>query len=192
MARPGLIDAYLAQLAARLPAPIVAELADGLRETYLAHRRAGHPSQAAARLAVAEFGDPAAVIAAFVTANPGRRSARALLLTGPLIAAAWATVLLTRNAWDWPGPDWARAGFGTALLTGVSLLGFAVFAPHYRRAACSAAAACLVLLAVDATMLGYLAAVGLLTSWPVILAAPLSGIRGIFTLSRLPQLLAAR
>jgi hypothetical protein len=40
-------------------------------------------------------------------------------------------------------------------------------------------------------MLSYLAAAGLLTTWPVMLAAPLSLARSIFTLSRLPPVLAA-
>jgi hypothetical protein len=176
MARPGLIEDHLAQLASHLPAPVVAELVDGLHETYLFHRRTGLASEEAARLAVTEFGDPALVIAAFVTANPARRSARALLLTGPLVGAAWANTLLARHAWDWPVPLWARLAFGTAILTGVALLAVAGFGQDYRRATRSAAAACLVVLAVDTTMLGYIGAAGLLTTWPAILSTRCDGV----------------
>jgi hypothetical protein len=114
-----------------------------------------------------------------------------LLLTGPVVGATWANALLALHAWDWPVPAWTRVGFGTALVAAAALLAVARFVPHYRRATRSAAAACLALLAVDATMLGYLGAAGLLTTWPVMLAASLSATRGIFTLSRLPPLVAA-
>jgi hypothetical protein len=192
MAQPGLIEDYLAQLAGRLPAAIVAELADGLHETYLAHRRPGLPDQQAARDAVAEFGDPDTVIAGFLAANPARRAARILLLTGPVVGAAWAAAALMLHVWDWLVPVAARIGFGTTLITGVALLATAAFAQQYRRATRSAAAACLVLFAVDATMLGYLGAAGLLTTWPAVLAAPLSATRSIYTLNRLPTFRTAR
>lgn len=188
MAQPGLIADYLRQLAARLPTPIVEELADGLHETYLAQRRAGLAPEEAAQHAVAEFGDPATVVAAFLVASPARRAARALLVTGPLVGAAWATVLLTLHAWNWPVPDWARAGFAAVLLSGVALVAVAAFAHRYRRAARSAAAASLAVLAIDVTMLSYVNASGLLTTWPVLLAAALSTGRSVFTLSRLPQI----
>jgi hypothetical protein len=190
MARPGLIADYLGQLAARLPWPIVEELADGLHESYLAQRRAGRAPDEAAQHAVAEFGDPATVVAAFLVASPARRAARALLVTGPFVGAAWATVLLTLHAWNWPVPDWARAGFAAVLLSGVALVAVAAFADRHRRAARSAAAAGLAVLAIDLTMLGYVGAAGLLTSWPVVLAAPLSAGRSLFTLSRLPRIWA--
>ncbi len=57
MAGSGVIGEYLAALATRLPAPVVAELADGLHETYDGHRRRGLAADAA-RASVAEFGDP--------------------------------------------------------------------------------------------------------------------------------------
>jgi hypothetical protein len=190
MAQPGLIADYLSQLAARLPTQIVEELAYGLHETYQAQRRAGHTPEDAARRAIAEFGDPASIITAFLAASPARRAARALLLTGPLVGGAWATVLLTSHAWDWPVPVWARAGFGAVLLSGVAMVAVAAFADRYRRAACSAAAASLAVLALDLTMLSYVNAAGLLTTWPVLLAAPLSAGRTLFTLSRLPRILA--
>jgi hypothetical protein len=182
MAQPRLIADYLSQLAARLPPLIVEELADGLHETYLAQRCAGRTPEEAAQRAVAEFGDPTAVVAAFLVASPARRAARALLVTGPLVGGAWATALITLDAWKWPVPDWARAGFAAVLLSGVAMVAFASFAKRYRGAARSAAAASLAVLAIDLTMLSYVNAAGLLTTWPVLLAAPLSAGRSVFTL----------
>jgi hypothetical protein len=190
MSGPDLIDGYVAELAARLPAPIITEIADGLRETYHYHRRRGLSAEDAARVSVAEFGDPATVLAAFVTASPARGAARSLLLTGPAVGGAWAVVLLWRHAWDWPVALAARIGFGAAVLTGVVLLAAAAFGVRYRRAGRSAATACLVVLAVDASILGYVASAGMLTTWPVLVAAALSTTRIGFTLSRLPRVLA--
>ena len=190
MSGPDLIDAYVAELAARLPARIVTELADGLRETYNYHRRRGISAEHATRAAVAEFGDPATVLAAFLTASPARGAARSLLLAGPAVGGTWAVVLLWNHAWNWPLALAARVGFGAAVLTAVALLTAAAFGARYRRAGRSAATACLVVLALDASMLGYLASAGMLTTWPVLLAAALSTTRVGFTLSRLPQVLA--
>jgi hypothetical protein len=190
MPGPHLIDGYVAELAARLPAPIVTELADGLRETYAYHRRHGLNTEDAARVAVAEFGDPATVVGAFVTASPARGAARSLLLTGPVVGAAWAVVLLWRHAWDWPLALAARVGFGAAVLTGVVLLTAAALGMHYRQAGRTAATACLIMLAVDMGMIGYVISAGILTTWPVLLAAALSATRIGLTLSRLPRVLA--
>lgn len=190
MAQPGLIEDYLTELAGGLPAAIVAELADGLHETYRAHRRAGLTHDDAAHRAVTEFGDPGTLVAAFAATNPARRVARTLLLTGPLVGAAWASSLVLLHAWDWHVTNWARSGFGVVLLVGVAMLAVAAFTPGYRHAARSATAAVLAVLAVDVTMLTYLATAGLLTTWPVIMAAPLSIARSTFTLSKLPPILA--
>jgi hypothetical protein len=188
MPGPDLIDHYVAELAARLPAPIVTEVADGLRGTYDYHRRRGLSTEDAARVAVAEFGDPATVLAAFVAANPARGAARSLLLTGPVVGGAWAVVLLWRHAWDWPLALAPRVG--AAVLTGVVLLAAAALGMHYRQAGRSAATACLIMLAVDMGMIGYVTSAGFLTTWPVLLAAALSTTRIGFTLSRLPRVLA--
>jgi hypothetical protein len=190
MFRPDMIDGYVAELAARLPEAIATELAEGLRETYDFHRRRGLSAEDAARVAAAEFGNPATVLAAFVTASPARGAARSLLLAGPVVGVAWAVVLLWRHAWDWPVALGARVGFGAAVLTGVALLAAAAFGVRYRRAGRSAATACLVVLAIDASMLSYVASAGILTTWPVLLAAALSTTRIGFTLSRLPRVLA--
>jgi hypothetical protein len=100
-----LIDAELAALAGELPERFVAELADGYAETYAAHRRSLNPERAA-RATVAEFGDAATISAAFAAHAPGRRFARALLITGPPLGVSWAAALLTqpslRSALDMP------------------------------------------------------------------------------------------
>jgi hypothetical protein len=125
-----------------------------------------------------------------VEVDPARGAARSLLLAGPVVGGAWAVVLLWRHAWDWPVALAARVGFGAVVLAGVVLLGAAAFGVRYRRAGRSAAAACLVVLAVDMTMLGYVASAGMLTTWPVLVAAALSTTRIGFTLSRLRRVLA--
>jgi lipopolysaccharide export LptBFGC system permease protein LptF len=76
------------------------------------------------------------------------------------------------------------------VLTAVVLLAAAAFGVRYRRAGRSAATACLIVLAVASSMLGYVASAGKLTTWPVLMAAALSTTRIGYTLSRLPHLLA--
>ena len=74
---------------------------------------------------MAEFGDPQAIIAAFVAASPARRAARTLLRAGPIVGWAWAGALITWHAWHWSVPAWAYAGCGAALLGAVALLALA-------------------------------------------------------------------
>ena len=83
MAQPRLITGYLSALSAQLPAPVVAELADGLGETHLHYLRQGLDPDAAARAAVAEFGEPSLVIAGFAAVSPARRVARWWAPAGP-------------------------------------------------------------------------------------------------------------
>ncbi|MCI0690300.1 MAG: hypothetical protein L0Y54_24135, partial [Sporichthyaceae bacterium] len=107
MASHQLIDAYLAELGARLPADTIDELADGLTETWQHHLRLGINPDQAARAAIAEFGTTQQINDAFVASAPGRRTARMLLATGPLAGICWGTSLITAKAWTWPIP---RAG----------------------------------------------------------------------------------
>ena len=53
MAPPGVIDGYLAELAGRLPAPAVAELADGVEQTRARFRSAGLTEEQSALAALA-------------------------------------------------------------------------------------------------------------------------------------------
>ena len=141
-----IIDAQLAALAAELPEPLVAELADGYDETYAAHRRALDPDEAASAT-ITEFGDATTICAAFAANSAGRRFARAVLVTGPVFGAAWATALLTqptlRNALGIP----ARIAAGGLLLTVVvTLLATAVGRLRYRATRkASTAVACAIL-----------------------------------------------
>ena len=188
MTGPEVIDGYLAELAAQLPAHIVAELADGLYDSYTAHSRGGFGDDDAARAAVAEFGDSATVVSAFVTASPARRSSRQLLLSGPLVGGAWGAVLLARQAWTWPLGIGPRAVFGAAVIAAVALLAAGAVAGRYRRAGRAVLGGCVLVLGVDVTMLAYVAATGMLREWPVPLAVALSAARIAFVLGRLPRL----
>jgi hypothetical protein len=89
MRGPSLIAGYLDALAGQLPGPVVEELAGGLEETYRRYLGLGLSPEAAARAAVAEFGDPGLIAAEF---------ARAHRPAGPL-AGCWR-----------PGRWWGRAG----------------------------------------------------------------------------------
>jgi hypothetical protein len=144
------IGAYLAVLAAELPAWIVEELADGLAETYQTYLRQGLAPDRAAGSAVAEFGDPHVIAAEFARVNPARRGARRLLLTGPVVGGCWAAVLITGRAWAWPIPLLGRIGFGLVLLTVIGLLAAAALGTRYRVAARAGIAGCVGIAAVDA------------------------------------------
>ncbi|HEX7267960.1 MAG TPA: permease prefix domain 1-containing protein, partial [Streptosporangiaceae bacterium] len=133
MPGPRLIAAYLAELSAELPGRIVDELADGLDETYRRYLRQGLDPEAAARAAVAEFGEPRVIVAAFTDASRSRRTARRLLAAGPLVGICWAVVLISARAWTWPIPAVARVLFGAALITVLGLLAAAALGRHYRQ-----------------------------------------------------------
>ncbi len=93
MARDGLIDAYLAEVDAKLvgPAParrdIVAELRDGLRAAVEAYERDGSGPAEATQRALAELGRPAAVAAGFVPELAARQARRVGL--GLIRPAMW-------------------------------------------------------------------------------------------------------
>jgi hypothetical protein len=150
MSEPRVIGAYLAVLAAELPAPIVEELADGLAETYQSYLRQGLAPDQAAESAVAEFGDPHVIAAELARVNPARRGARRLLLTGPVVGGCWAAVLVTGRAWAWPVPLPGRIGFGLVLLTVIGLLAAAALGTRYRAAARAGIAGCVGIAAIDA------------------------------------------
>lgn len=139
MAGHHLIEEYLARLSRRLPAATVDELADGLIETWRQQLATGLAPAAAARAAIAEFGSPELVTEAFVAQAPGRRVARALLVTGPIAGACWGSGLVAARAWRWPVPALLGrpatvALLALALLTAVCALAAAASSRHsYRR-----------------------------------------------------------
>jgi hypothetical protein len=146
-----LISDYVAGLRQRLPAAIADEAADGLLETYEHHLAAGAGEQVAAHAAIAEFGDLPAVAGEFTRQAPGRRAARTLLATGPIIGACWAAALVLSRAWTWPAPDLLRISMGAALILAVLALAAAATSQRsYRRTRLTTAASPLIL-ALDAT-----------------------------------------
>jgi hypothetical protein len=105
-------------LAARLPASIAEEVADGLTETYESCLSHGLAPSAAAEAAVAEFGPAEEITAGFTSLNPARHAARRLLRIGPAVGACWVAALLASRtgrsltAWTAPGPAWVMADHG--------------------------------------------------------------------------------
>jgi hypothetical protein len=153
MSEPRLISNYLEVLAAQLPAPIVEELADGLTETHRSYLRQGLSPDLAAESAVAEFGEPQAIVAEFARVNPARRAARRLLGIGPVVGACWAVALITDRAGSWPFPLAARIVVGAALITIIALLAAAALTTSYRLAARAGIAGCIGIATLDATLI---------------------------------------
>jgi hypothetical protein len=181
MAEPSLIGSYLAELSAELPGHIVTELADGLDQTCQHYLDQGLGQENAARAALAEFGEPGAIVAAFSRASPARRAARRLLATGPVVGACWATALIANRAWAWPVPEGLRVVPGIALITVIGLLAAAAFSARYRMAGRAAAAGCAGLAALDAAMLIAIILAAPTVVWPVIVAMTASAARITFT-----------
>jgi hypothetical protein len=150
MTQPRQITGYLSALATQLPAPVVAELADGLGETHQRYLRQGLDPDDAARAAVREFGEPSLVIAGFAEVSPARRVARRLMCTGPLVGACWGTALITGRAWTWPVQPAAVFLAGLVLLASIGLIVSAVAGPGYRSVVRAGLAGCLGVIALDA------------------------------------------
>lgn len=112
MAGHELIAAQISVLADRLPASAVEELVDGLQETYEARLDELQDPDAAARAAIAEFGDADTVTAAFFRQSPWRRVAVALLISGPFMGVAWGLSLVSTHAWNWPVPIVSGSSMG--------------------------------------------------------------------------------
>lgn len=96
------IDRYLDQLAGQLPAAarlspgIVAELREDLLEATAATMAHTPDPAAAARAAIAEFGDAATLAEALrpeLLTRQARRTGIALVATGPLVGASWLSAL---------------------------------------------------------------------------------------------------
>ena len=191
MASHQLIDAYLAGLAGRLPADTVDELADGLIETWHHHLGDGLTPERAARAAIAEFGAADRIADEFVAHAPGRRIARLLLLTGPVMGACWGTSLVATKVWTWPIPIALGLAYPAVLLATVALLVGAATSRHsYRRTRLGGLAA-LVLIVLDAAMIG---AVGMLAPtvvWLMAVAVAASMVRIGLAIRALPHALTS-
>ena len=138
------IGSYLTEVARGLIGPararrdILTELGAGLADATDAYRSHGLAPDQAARAALAEFGRPEQVANGFraeLTAAQARRTALALLRTGPLVGLLWLGAALASrigaqlvSPWHWAGmPASARlvthlAGFAFALAIGSALV----------------------------------------------------------------------
>jgi hypothetical protein len=167
-------------------APLRSRNAGSTHRCYLGQ---GLGSDAAARAAVAEFGEPQVVVAAFAGASPARRAARKLLATGPVVGACWGAALVSNRAWSWPVPIGVRVLLGMALIMVIGLLAAAAFGRRYRSAGRAAAAGCAGLTALDATMLIAITLAVPVVIWPVIVAAVASAVRITFATRTLRSVL---
>jgi hypothetical protein len=132
---------WLAAVAARLTGPAAArvaicdELRDGLLETLERQLARGCSRGEATATALAEFGDPDTVVAAFapeLAAVQARRVALGLLSTGPLVGLAWIAAVAANALPPWrlelSGPWLALPMVGLALVVAGPALGLTVAA----------------------------------------------------------------
>lgn len=191
MAESGVMADYLAALSAQLPAPIVEELADGLTQTRQRYLSRGLAPGAATSAAIAEFGEPGVIVAAFTRLGPARRAARKLLATGPAVGGCWGIALITSRAWTWPVPFTARVMLGVALISVVGLLASAAFGTTYRKVSRAGAAGCICITVLDITMLLLVAVTIPAIAWLVILAAAVTAARLSLTIQALRPILTS-
>lgn len=182
MARHKLITAQLDTLGARLPEAAVAELADGLDETFDAFlAQHGDPDTAAAAT-IEEFGDADTITDAFFRDSPWRRLATLLLATGPVMGLVWGVALIGQHAWDWPVPLPVRILYGTALIATVATLVIVIRERRaYRRTRVATTGSAVGLIILDALMIATIATLATIPAWtvPVAVAASLTRIVGI-------------
>ena len=177
MAEPRLIRDYRAAMLAGLPAPLAEEVSDGLAEAYADHLRRGLASDAAAAAAVAEFGEPAAVMTAFSRASTASRLARRLIATGPVVGACWAAALITGHAWTWPLPAIGPAIAAALLTASIIALLTAARSRHYWPARRSGTAGCIGVAILDVTMITAAIALAPVATWLVAIAICASAAR---------------
>jgi hypothetical protein len=186
-----LIDRHLRELGRRLPASALDELSDGLTETYEHRLRDGLVPDRAAAAAVSEFGTVEEITAAFTLLAPGRRTARVLLTTGPVVGGAWAACLIALRAWTWPVSVFLALCFGALLLITVVMLASVVTSKsNYRRTRLTAVSGTATIL-LDASLLLVIATVPPDLVWPAAIAIPASLARITYTSLALPRILAS-
>jgi len=130
-ARSDPIDSLLMATGARLPGPagprddILAELRDGLIEAAEANKRNGMGHGEAVQLAVRQFGDAPTLATSFwpeMAAAQARRVVLALAVTGPIVAALWASAARSRGTGSESGLfDGGQAHLAAALLVAAAL-----------------------------------------------------------------------
>jgi hypothetical protein len=132
---------YLAAVTTQLPGPpsvraaVTDELRDGLLEALETHQARGRSQAEATAAAIAEFGDPDTVVAAFgpeLGAVQARRVAVGLLVTGPLVGLTWIAAMVVNALPPWRhqliGPWLALPLVGLALAVAGPALGLTVAA----------------------------------------------------------------
>ena len=132
---------YLAAVTTQLPGPpsvraaVTDELRDGLLEALETHQARGCSQAEATAAAIAEFGDPRMVAAAFgpeLGAVQARRVAVGLLVTGPLVGLTWIAAVAANGLPPWRhqliGPWLALPLVGLALAVAGPALGLTVAA----------------------------------------------------------------
>lgn len=186
-----LISAYLTALHRRLPPGPADEVADGLLEAYQHHLGHGEDTDAAARAAITETGDVTVITAEFARHAPGRRTARLLLATGPVMGACWGSALISARAWAWHVPAGARIAFAVALLAAIAGLALAAASRHsYRRTRLTAPAGAGLVVLDTAMITAALLAAPALTA-ALILAAAASTARIAYTIRSLHSIAAS-
>jgi len=172
-----LIRQYNEALAAELPARLAEEVADGLAEAHAKYLLRGLGPDEAAQATVAEFGDPARVVAEFSRASPAKKVAGRLLATGPVVGPCWAMALITSRAWDWPVPAVAPALLGAMLAVTIAVLLTAAVARRYRVVKRAGAAGCVGLAVLDSSAITAAVAADPTLRWPIMLAVAASAVR---------------
>jgi len=131
------IGSYLTEVVHRLIGPararrdILAELGAGLADATDGYRPAGLDPDQAVRAAIAEFGRPEQVADGFraeLTAAQARRTALALLRTGPLVGLLWlGAALASRIGAQLAAPwHWANMPVGARLVTHLAGIAFVI------------------------------------------------------------------
>ena len=128
------------------------------------------------------------VVHAFVANAPGRRTARLLLATGPLVGLCWGAGLVTAHAWTWPVPTTAAVGFAAALITVAGTLLVAATGTGSLRRTRLGIAGSLGLFVLDVTMLAAVVLMAPVLSWPMYAAIPASLARMVFAVRSIPAI----
>lgn len=186
-----LLEEYEAELSHRLPRHHVDEVLDGLCETYKVHLSELGDEDAAVRATIREFGDTDIIVSEFVRHSAGRRLARILLASGPLVGLFWALTPISEIAWTVQVPLALVVGVASVLvITVVTLIATAVEAIDYKRVRATARIGAVTLLVLDVVMI--CAAVVLVGAamWPLVLALAVSTVRVGFLVRSLPVLIS--
>jgi hypothetical protein len=190
MAERDLIHWYNDVLRSELPSGLAEEVADGLAEANAKYLRHGLSAADAAAATVAEFGDPRAIVNAFVQDSAARRVARALVATGPAVGLCWAAALIVASAWDWRLPVATPVALGMMLTATIIVLLTALLGHRYSVVHRAGIAGCLGLGVVDISVITSVAVVAPSFRGLLLLAASASTVRLVFVARALRPVLA--